>query len=34
GEEGGHVVAAGPPAEVARSKKSRTAQYLERYMRE
>jgi excinuclease ABC subunit A len=33
GEEGGHVVAAGPPADVMRSTKSRTAQYLERYMR-
>jgi excinuclease ABC subunit A len=28
GEEGGHIVVAGPPAEVARSSKSRTAKYL------
>jgi excinuclease ABC subunit A len=32
GEEGGHVVAAGPPADVARSKESRTAVYLGRYL--
>jgi excinuclease ABC subunit A len=30
GDEGGKVVAAGPPAEVARTAKSRTAQYLAR----
>jgi excinuclease ABC subunit A len=30
GEEGGRVVAAGPPAEVARSAGSRTAPYLAR----
>lgn len=30
GDAGGRVVAAGPPAEVARSKKSRTAPYLAR----
>jgi excinuclease ABC subunit A len=30
GEEGGHVVAAGPPAVVARAAKSRTAPYLAR----
>ena len=28
GDEGGQVVAAGPPSEVARSKKSRTARYM------
>ena len=28
GEEGGRVVAAGPPAEVAKAKESRTAPYL------
>ena len=28
GDEGGRVVAAGPPSEVARSKESRTAQYM------
>jgi excinuclease ABC subunit A len=28
GDEGGRVVAAGPPAEVARSPESRTAEYL------
>ena len=27
-DEGGRVVAAGPPSEVARSKKSRTARYM------
>ena len=32
GEEGGHVVAAGPPADVAKSKESRTAVYLARYL--
>jgi excinuclease ABC subunit A len=32
GEEGGHVVAAGPPSEVAQSKESRTAVYLARYL--
>ncbi|GGF26162.1 excinuclease ABC subunit UvrA [Hymenobacter cavernae] len=31
GDEGGHVVAAGPPAEVAKAKKSRTAPYLARF---
>jgi excinuclease ABC subunit A len=31
GDEGGHVVASGPPAEVARSRKSRTAPYLARF---
>jgi excinuclease ABC subunit A len=30
GEEGGRVVAAGPPSAVAASKKSRTAPYLAR----
>ncbi len=30
GEEGGRIVATGPPAEVARSKESRTAKYLGR----
>jgi excinuclease ABC subunit A len=30
GEEGGRVVAAGPPAAVARAAKSRTAPYLAR----
>jgi excinuclease ABC subunit A len=30
GDEGGAIVAAGPPAEVARSPKSRTAPYLAR----
>jgi excinuclease ABC subunit A len=34
GEEGGHVVAAGPPAELARSPESRTAPYLARFMKE
>ena len=28
GEEGGHIVAAGPPAEIAQSKASKTASYL------
>ena len=32
GEEGGRVVAAGPPPKVARSSASRTAPYLERYL--
>jgi excinuclease ABC subunit A len=32
GDEGGHVVAAGPPAKVARSAKSRTAPYLARFL--
>jgi excinuclease ABC subunit A len=32
GEEGGHVVAAGPPSEVAESRESRTAAYLARYL--
>ena len=32
GEEGGRVVAAGPPAHVARAAKSRTAPYLARVM--
>ncbi|KUG08587.1 excinuclease ABC subunit UvrA [Solirubrum puertoriconensis] len=32
GDEGGHVVAAGPPAEVARHKQSRTAPYLRRFL--
>ena len=32
GEEGGRVVAAGPPAAVARSKGSRTAPYLARFL--
>jgi excinuclease ABC subunit A len=31
GEEGGHVVVAGPPADVARFAKSRTAPYLAKY---
>jgi excinuclease ABC subunit A len=34
GEEGGHIVAAGPPAEVARSKASRTAPFLARFLAE
>jgi len=34
GEEGGHIVASGPPAEVARSRESRTAPYLARYLKE
>jgi excinuclease ABC subunit A len=33
GEEGGTIVAAGPPAEVAKSKRSRTAPYLARALR-
>jgi excinuclease ABC subunit A len=32
GEEGGRVVVAGPPADVARSKDSRTAPYLARFL--
>jgi excinuclease ABC subunit A len=32
GEEGGHVVAAGTPAELARSAESRTAAYLARFL--
>ena len=32
GEEGGHVVASGPPDEVAGSSKSRTAPYLARFL--
>jgi excinuclease ABC subunit A len=32
GDEGGHIVAAGPPAEVARVTASRTAPYLARYL--
>jgi excinuclease ABC subunit A len=32
GEEGGRVVAAGPPGEVARSRESRTASYLARFL--
>ena len=32
GDEGGEIVATGTPAEVARSKKSRTAPYLARFM--
>ncbi|WP_400190416.1 excinuclease ABC subunit A [Hymenobacter sp. B81] len=32
GDEGGAVVAAGPPAEVARSRASRTAPYLKRFL--
>ena len=32
GEEGGRVVASGPPAEVARSSESRTAPYLARFL--
>jgi excinuclease ABC subunit A len=33
GEEGGRVVAAGPPTEVAQSKGSQTAPYLQKFMR-
>ena len=33
GEEGGRVVAAGPPTQVARAQKSRTAPYLARFLR-
>ena len=32
GDEGGEVVAAGPPAEVAAAKESRTAPYLQRFL--
>jgi hypothetical protein len=32
GEEGGRIVAAGPPAEVAHSLESRTAPYLDRFL--
>jgi excinuclease ABC subunit A len=32
GDEGGHVVASGPPAEVAKSPASRTAPYLARFL--
>jgi excinuclease ABC subunit A len=32
GEEGGHIVASGPPAAVAKAKGSRTAPYLARYL--
>ena len=32
GEEGGQIVAAGPPAEVARAPSSRTAPYLARFL--
>jgi excinuclease ABC subunit A len=32
GEEGGHVVAAGPPRDVANARDSRTAPYLSRYL--
>ena len=32
GDEGGQVVASGPPAEVACSPKSRTAPYLARFL--
>jgi excinuclease ABC subunit A len=34
GEEGGRVVAQGPPAEVAKASKSRTAPYLARFLEE
>jgi excinuclease ABC subunit A len=34
GEDGGRVIAAGPPAEVARSGESRTAPYLARFLGE
>jgi excinuclease ABC subunit A len=33
GEEGGKVIASGPPAEIARSVQSRTAPYLQRFMK-
>jgi excinuclease ABC subunit A len=33
GEAGGTVVAAGPPAQIAASRKSRTAPYLLEYLR-
>ena len=32
GDEGGHVVASGPPAEIASNRKSRTAPYLARWL--
>jgi excinuclease ABC subunit A len=32
GDEGGKIVAAGPPAQVAASEVSRTAGYLQRFM--
>jgi excinuclease ABC subunit A len=32
GDEGGHIVAAGPPSQVARSARSRTAKYLRAYL--
>jgi excinuclease ABC subunit A len=32
GDEGGRIVVAGPPAKLAKSKESRTAPYLARYM--
>jgi excinuclease UvrABC ATPase subunit len=32
GDEGGRVVASGPPAELARSRESRTAPYLARFL--
>ena len=34
GEEGGRVVAAGPPAELARASDSRTAPHLARFLRQ
>jgi excinuclease ABC subunit A len=34
GDEGGHVVAEGPPAEVAKARASRTAPYLARFLEE
>jgi excinuclease ABC subunit A len=34
GDEGGRIVAAGPPAQVARSPKSRTGSYLAAFMAE
>jgi len=33
GDEGGRLVVAGPPAEVARQPAGRTAPYLDRYLR-
>ncbi len=33
GDEGGRVVASGPPAEVARSTEGRTAPYLKRFLK-
>jgi hypothetical protein len=32
GEDGGHVVAEGQPAEIARARRSRTAPYLARFI--